>query len=97
MTQETDPRQGLARALAETDLEVQAANHDYRKLLRDGSHHMQSRYGAQHLEANPESLDHWSWHMQAMAEAQEKGGVAEVPDLPFTPAPPPAPGAQTTG
>jgi len=97
MTPETDPRHNLARALAETDLECQSAEHDYRKLLQDGAHHMQSRYGAQHLEAHPEALDHWSWHMEAMAQAQEKGGIGEIPALPFTPALPPGPAGQTTG
>jgi hypothetical protein len=96
-TPEPDPRRGLARALAETDLECQSAEHDYRKLLQDGAQHMQSRYGAQHLEAHPEDLDHWSWHMEAMAQAREDGGIGEIPDLPFTPSLPPGPVGQTTG
>ena len=86
MTTQADPKEGIARALAETHLEVQAAEHDYRKHLQDGAHHMESRYPAAKLEQRPEDLDHWTWHREAMAEAQERGGIAPVPDLPFTPA-----------
>lgn len=86
MTIQADPKEGLARALAETHLEVLAAQHDYRALLQDGSQHMESRYPAEKLEQRPEDLDHWSWHREAMAQAQERGGIAPVPDLPFTPA-----------
>jgi hypothetical protein len=86
MNQEPDPRQNLARALAETHLEVQGAEHDYRALLQDGHEHMQSRYPASALKDQPHALDHWAWHQEAMQGAVEKGGLDPVPDLPYQPA-----------
>jgi len=90
-----DTREALGRALAETHLEVQAAEHDYRRTLNEGRDHMMSRYPAAHLADNPEALDHFAWHHEAMAEATERGGLGEVPGLPFEPFRPttaPAPG-----
>lgn len=91
MTTTPDPRESLTRALAELDIETRAAEHDYRQMLQDGAQHMESRYPAAGLEARPNDLDHWSWHREAMAQAQETGGIAPVPELPFTPAPRPEP------
>jgi hypothetical protein len=85
MTSQTDPRENLAHALAETHLEVQAAEHDYRRHLQDGSQHMESRYPAAKLEQRPDDLDHWAWHREAMAQAVERGGIAPVPEIPFIP------------
>jgi len=81
-----DPRQGLARALAETHLECQSAEHDLGRVLNQGADFCRSRYGAHRLEAQPEHLDSWVWHQQAMADAQEKGGLMETPALPYQPA-----------
>ena len=86
MNQQPNSIQNLARALAETHLEVQGATHDYRALLRDGSAHMQSRYPAQTLNDRPQDLDQWAWHQEAMQAANEKGGLGDVPDLPYFPA-----------
>jgi len=82
-----DPRKSLARALAEVHLETQAAEHDYRRTLAEGSDHMESRYPASTLAERPQDLNHFSWHKEAMAQAKEKGGIGEIPPLPFPPAP----------
>jgi hypothetical protein len=81
-----DPIANLTRALAETHLEVQGAEHDYRKLLQDGADHMVSRYPASMLSDRPQDLDHWSWHQESMQGAIEKGGIGDVPSLPYEPA-----------
>ncbi len=83
-----DPRAGLARALAEVDLEFQAARHDRARLLQDGAQHMDERFLAETLAGRPGDLDHWTWHREAQARAIERGGLGEVPELPFVPAPP---------
>lgn len=83
-----DPRAGLIRALAETHLDCLGAEHDYRRILQDGHDHMQSRYPARDIEGHAEDLDHWTWHQEAMAGAMERGGLGEVPALPYVPAPP---------
>lgn len=89
-----DPRAALGRALAETHLEVQAAEHDYRRTLNEGRDHMMSRYPAGMLAAHPGAVDHFAWHHEAMAEATERGGLGEVPGLPFVPyTEPTAPGS----
>lgn len=81
----SDPKAGLVRALAETHLECLGAEHDYRRLLSEGADHMTSRYPIDTLDQQPEQLDHWAWHQQAMADAIEKGGLGEVPSLPYEP------------
>jgi hypothetical protein len=86
MDQQPNPIENLTRALAETHLEVQGAEHDYRALLQDGSDHMQSRYPASTLGERPQDLDQWAWHQGAMQGAIEKGGINEVPALPYQPA-----------
>lgn len=83
-----DPRANLARALAELELEHRAAQHDHARLLQDGADHMDERYPAETLAERPGDLDHWTWHRQAQARAIERGGLREVPELPFVPAPP---------
>ena len=86
MTEKPDVRAGLARALAETHLELQGAEHDYRRMLNEGSDHMASRFPASALKDNPGALDHFSWHTQAMRSAQEAGGLEPTPELPYHPA-----------
>lgn len=81
-----DIRGGLARALAETHLELQGAEHDYRRLLNEGGDHMASRYPASALSKDPGALDHFSWHMESMRTAQETGGTEPTPELPYHPA-----------
>lgn len=83
-----DPRAGLARALAEVDLEFQAARHDRARLLQDGAQHMDERFPAETLAGRPGDLDHWTWHREAQARAIERGGLREVPELPFVPGSP---------
>ena len=83
-----DPKAGLVRALAETHLECLGAEHDYRRLLSEGADHMHERYPTETLEAQPDQLDHFSWHMESMADAIEKGGIGDVPSLPYHPAQP---------
>jgi hypothetical protein len=85
MVKQPDPIENLTRTLAETNLEVQSAEHDYRALLQDGSDHMKSRFPASELANRPDDLDHWGFHMEAMNSAIEKGGVSDVPPLPFQP------------
>jgi len=80
-----DPRTALARTLAETHLECQAAEHDYRRTLAEGADHMHSRYSAEKLVEQPDALDHWAWHHEAMAQTVERGGLAGIPSLPFAP------------
>jgi hypothetical protein len=83
-----DPIANITRTLAELDLETKTAEHDYRRTLQDGADHMASRYQPSQLESRPNDLDHWSWHQEAMQAAMEKGGIGEVPTLPFQPAAP---------
>ena len=85
MTHQPSTIENLARALAETHLDVQGAEHDYRALLQDGSNHMAIRYPASTLSDRPQDLDHWAFHQEAMQTAIEKGGITEVPALPYQP------------
>jgi hypothetical protein len=80
-----DPIANLTRTLAEVDLEAKTAEHDYRRTLQDGADHMASRYPASTLQGRPQDLEHWSWHQESMQAAIEKGGLGEVPALPFQP------------
>lgn len=82
-----DPKAGLVRALAETHLECLSAEHDYRRLINEGADHMSSRYPVTKLQEQPDQLDHFAWHMEAMSGARETGGIGEVPSLPFAPVP----------
>jgi hypothetical protein len=83
-----DPREGLARALANVHLDCMSAEHDEARLLSEGGDHMRQRFPSSMLNERPGDLDHWSWHMNAMQEASERGGIGEVPGLPFHPAGP---------
>jgi hypothetical protein len=84
-----DPRNALARALAETHLECLSAEHDYQKTLNDGHDFLQSRSPFSKLKEHPEQLDLVSWHYDALREATERGGIGEVPELPYIPQMPP--------
>jgi len=85
MPKPEDTRAGLARALAETDLECQSAEHDLRRLLNEGADHMNSRYPTDTLGQRPGDLDHWAFHKQSQAQTQEEHGIGAIPDLPFHP------------
>lgn len=87
MDKQREAKENLVRALAETHLECISAEHDYGRLLHDGCGFANSKYGPQHLEQNPEDLDNWSFQTAAMREAQERGGLGEIPSLPYHPVP----------
>jgi hypothetical protein len=80
-----DAHNALARALAETHLEYLSAEHDYQKTLNDGHDFLTSRSPFQMVKDHPERLDLVSWHYDALREATERGGIGEVPELPYTP------------
>lgn len=79
-------RQGLARLLAETSVDLQAAEYAHRDLIHRGHDHMMSRYGVENLEGREGDLDHYAFHMGAMADAIDGAGLGMPQSLPYVPA-----------